>query len=453
MPDDYQPRQRIAIVGGGFSGTSLIAAIQRECKHSIEIILCEKTGCFGPGEAYKTPLPYHLLNVRACDMSIYADEPAHFATWLMQQKNLLEELGIELPVEKQFLPRMLYGKYLQQILQSITQDPSSLIKLSFVPEQVLDIVSRTDSLELKFANHYPLQVDQVVLALGNGQPDTFPFSVDNNVQCINNPWDYTAVNAIPSHDTVLIVGTGLSMIDTVLTLHHQQHHGKIIALSRHGLLPLPHAEIQPLHISSELPTNVRSMTTYLRKMSRNHDWRSMITALRAHVPELWQGWHISCQKRFLRHVLPYWNIHRHRVHQALSDLLQDLIASQQLTVMAGRIQRVKNGNAYIKPRHSEKIAEISVNWLINCMGPSLSMSGQTQPLISSLLKQGVATFDALKLGFAVSESGALQDKDGNISTQFFTLGPPAKGKIWEATAVPEIRLHSKRLAQHLLNHH
>lgn len=446
-----QPTLRIAIIGAGFSGTALTAALRNLSQQPIEIVLCEKTGNFGPGEAYKTPMPFHLLNVRARDMSIFHDQSAHFVTWLKTEKDVAAYLDCTQPVEEQFVPRMLYGRYLKNILDTAMADKSGPVKISFAASEVIDVETHEKYVELKLGNNETICADKVVLALGNGQPDTFPFPVAKDMQSITNPWDYTAVNAIPSMDPVLIVGTGLSMIDTVLTLHHQQHRGMIYAVSRHGLLPLPHAHMNAMQITQSLTADTRILTRFLRTISHDHDWRSVVTALRSHIPGLWQEMDMDCRKRFLRHVLPYWNIHRHRVHHELADLLKKLNHDQQLTVLAGRIENVENDMATIRRRHTKKITQINVKWLINCMGPPLTMSASQQPLISSLLRQGVATFDPLKLGFAVTNTGALQDKHGNISSRFFTLGPPAKGKYWESGAVPEIRVQSFNLAKELMN--
>ena len=213
--------------------------------------------------------------------------------------------------------------------------------------------------------------------MGNPPPADFPFPV-TATQYIAHSWDYTAPARIPKDDPVLIVGTGLSMIDTVLTLHHQGHQGYIYAVSRHGLLPLRHVNHSapfPLR-EAELPRTLSGLSRYITTASRDlhkqgADWRSVMNAIRPHVVRLWQSINHDDKKRFVRHVLPYWNIHRHRVHTAIADLLTKLACEKQLQVVAGRVLKANHNDVLIKPRGTHKTMTLTAKWLINCMGPSM----------------------------------------------------------------------------------
>lgn len=451
------PTLRIGIIGAGFSGTALSAAFHRFTDRPLEIFLFEKATQFGLGDAYRTPYPFHLLNVRAQDMSAFEDEPGHFVDWLNSNQHAYAYLDKSQPLATQFAPRMLYGHYLQHLLEVIQVDSTSRVKLKLVPEEVVDIHYADNQATLALKNQQTVNVDKVVLALGNNPPTAFPFPVSSATKCIPNSWDYLALEQIATHDPVLIVGTGLSMIDAVLTLYHQHHQGKIYAISRHGLLPLPHADaMSPYSLQDHLPIELRAITKYLRTQSKMHvnkggDWRAVVNALRHEIPKLWEKWQLLDRKRFLRHALPYWNIHRHRVHTTLIDLLAKLCASQQLTILSGRIESVENENAKVKLRLTNTISQIETKWLINCMGPALSMRLVSQPLICSLLKRSIAAIDPLELGFDMATTGALREKTGQFSNWLYTLGPPAKSAFWESSAVPEIRKQSFNLVKHILN--
>jgi uncharacterized NAD(P)/FAD-binding protein YdhS len=446
---------KIAIIGAGFSGASVAANLHRLTPAPIDIILFDNTGSFGSGFAYRTPFPFHLLNVRAQDMSAFEDEPAHFVHWLNSTSATHAYLDTAIPFGEQFVPRLLYGNYLKELLHQVQS--SKKTTLTFDSAEVIDILHVQDQALLILNDGRQMKVDKVVLALGNAAPAHFPFSV-TGVNCIANPWEYELPSTIPSHDPVLIIGTGLSMIDTVLTLHHHQHQGKIYAVSRHGLLPLPHNNNKiPYSLTSEnLPKKLLTLTKHLRSLCHHQidekgDWRTIINALRPHVPAVWEKSSIEDKKRFIRHVLPYWNIHRHRVHHEIADVLSMLSAKQQLTIFSGRIRNIDNGNAQIVLRHTKESINLKINWLVNCMGPSLNIQATPEPLIQSLLQRGVATLDPLAIGFDLSASGALKTAAGEASSLFYTLGSLTKGVSWECTAVPEIRKQSLRLAQHLLN--
>lgn len=449
---------RIGIIGAGFSGISVAASIHRLSTRPVEIFLFEKKGVFAVGEAYRTPFAFHLLNVKAKDMSAFEDAPQDFVDWLAAQTTSIP-MNNALPLTEQYAPRQLYGIYLNELLQAMQADTSGKIRLHLEPHEVVDVKPEGEkAATLILRDHRKIQVDKVVLALGNNQPSAFPFPVSEDIHTILNPWDYKAPEQIEAHDPVLIIGTGLSMIDAVLTLHHLNHKGKIYALSRHGLLPLPHAEhkAELTMTTAELPQAARELTTYLRNSSQTQlqnegDWRAVMTAVRPLTAAIWSRLSLADKKLFLRHLLPYWNIHRHRVHDSIAALLDALSEKQQLTILAGRVLAVEKGKAQIRLRHSKHTTQLDVKWLINCMGPSLIMSAKQQPAMSSLLECGLATLDALKLGFAVTTWGGLKSQTGTPSTVFYSLGPPTKGETWECGAVPDIRKQSYALVRHLLD--
>ncbi len=451
-------RLRIGIIGGGFSGTAFAATCHRLFDRPVDIYLFEKTGQFGKGEAYRTPFPYHLLNVRAKNMSAFEEDSQHFVNWVQatQQTNGRAFLSEKtLPFNEQFLPRVLYADYLQDLLKTIQQDSSGKINLHLDSSEVIDVILQDREVVLVLNNQRTVTVDKVILALGNGQPSAFPFPVSQDMACITNPWDYASLKHIGSHDPVFIVGTGLSMIDAVLTLHHHQHQGNIYAVSRHGLLPLPHHHLEtPCVFDDAWPSSLKQLTKRVRSMVESHlktggDWRSIVNGVRLHIPTLWENASEIEKKRFLRHVLPYWNIHRHRVHDEIANLLARLQAQQQLHILSGRVVRIENQMAMIRSRHQQEYLSVPAKWVINCMGPSMYLHVNQPPLLHSLLQKKVAMLDPLNLGLASVSSGALKLPSGDISSMFYALGPLRKGMLWESTAVPDIRQQCLELVRHL----
>ncbi len=441
--------KKIGIVGGGYSGTALLAMLCKHAKEALEIIICDQTGCFGEGPAYQTPYTHHLLNVRAGDMSAFEDDATHFVRWLETQPDKLALLDNKTPLAIQFVPRCFYREYLQSLIQSPTQT------VRFESIAIVDLMIDAHAVHMIAESGQSFSVDEVVLALGNNPPSAFPFPIASGVKRIDNPWDYVAIEHIGKQETVLIVGTGLSMIDAVLTLEQQHHTGTIFALSRHGLLPLAHSHelhVEPWHPSDD---DMRGLTQLVRKRADHHmraggDWRSIVGGLRSHITTIWQQAGIAEKRKFLRHLLPYWNIHRHRVHIEITEMLEKLIAKQQLKILGGRILKVDAEGVEFKDRETQAIRVLPIDWLINCMGPEQQMRAKHQPLIAALLASGRATLDELKLGFAVNDELALIGQDGKVSERVHSLGSPTKGKYWEMTAVPDIRKQVYQLAMKLL---
>jgi uncharacterized NAD(P)/FAD-binding protein YdhS len=451
---------RVGIVGAGFSGTALVAHLHRFGDRPLNIILFDKTGIFGQGDAYRTPYSHHLLNVRSQDMSVFQDDPEHFTAWLSASSAANSHLNPAQPIGEQFVPRMLYGRYLQDVLHQIHAQSPSVARLDFEPSEVIDIQPQQSGVCLSLRNKKEIIVDKVILALGNNPPSPFPFPVSPDVMSIRNPWDYTALSHVKPTDPVLIVGTGLSMIDAVLTLYHQGHQGNIHALSRHGLLPLAHADAKVPYVllENELPTSITQLTRYLRRKAKQYlenggDWRSMINALREHVPTLWSHLNHQDKRQFLRHILPYWNVHRHRVHHQVADLLTQLKDNGQLHILKGRVVAVESSHAEVKLRGTQTMSYLPVKCVVNCMGPQLMLDAQTPTptLISRLIQRGIAKLDRLQLGLAVNDVGAALAATGDYSNWLYTVGSIRKSVEWECSAVPEIRKQSARLAAHLLS--
>jgi len=443
----------IAIIGAGFTGTALAANLHALHTSEITISLIEKRNSFGLGEAYSTPYWHHLLNVRAKEMSAFEEDATHFMRWL--QKNAPEQVCLnDLP--DHFAPRLLYGRYLQSLLDELQHAPK--LRLNLVQDEAIGVESHTGLQHIKLKKGNVLQADKVVLATGNGLPSAFPFPVTADFNQIADPWDFTAPVKIPSDAAVMIVGTGLSMIDAVLTLHQQQHRGKIYGLSRHGLLPLRHTSAQgKLELSQPLPSNVKFLISFLkaeaeRQQVNDIDWRLVINGFRVRFPDLWKQASLDERKRFLRHALVYWNIHRHRVDDPIADILEELQAKHQLEIIAGHLKSAQQRQVFVAPRGKQHVQQYQVDWLINCMGPAMRINKHL-PLIHSLLTQNLARLDPLQLGFDIADNFALIQQSGKISNQLYTIGPPAKGINWTCSSVPEIRRQCAALAKHLLAAH
>lgn len=446
---------RIAIIGAGFSGTALAATLHRYGAASCDITLFDKSGRFGVGDAYRTPYPFHLLNVRASDMSAFEDDPDHYVRWLQSNPEVQPYLDKNTPIRDQYTPRILYGTYLKQLLDDVQLNHEQTC-LRLEPSEVVDVIRQRQQALLVLKDGRESLYDHVVFALGNHAVQQFPFPVSEQMRCILYPWDYLAPSRIKQDETVMIVGTGLSMIDTVLTLYHQGHQGKIYAVSRHGLLPLAHADSQaPFAFQmSEATSEIRQLTKFLRRNSMMHhqaggDWRAVINAVRTHIPALWARISVRDKKQFMRHLLPYWNIHRHRVNDKIAELLQALIAKNQLEIISGHVQLVDEAAAIVKWRKTCECVRYDIDWLINCMGPSNDISLIKQPLLQALIERRVAAWDDLKLGFEMTATGALKSPDGHVSP-YYVVGPARRGLEWEAGAVPEIRKQTHHLALHLL---
>lgn len=434
----------IGIVGAGFGGVSLVAALAAATTLSVHVVLIEKTGEFGAGDAYGTPYPFHLLNARAMDMSVYEHDPEHFVQWLSHSDLAAPYLAKDQPLALQYLPRFIYRHYLQSVLAHLEQQSPSPLTITRMTADIIRSESVGHQTELMARGGERVLVDKVVFCLGNPPVPPFPFAVPQDMQVIESPWEYTRMAAIHKEANVAIVGSGLSMIDAVLSLHHAGHQGKITAVSRHGLLPLPHSAENVTLDWQPKATTLRALVKAVREKAaavvrEGGDWRSLMSTLRHAMPTWWASASVSTREQWLRHVLPYWNIHRHRVHDALHHLLETLAKQGQWQLLSGRVIKLENKSLWVQARGTHERQCIQAEWVVNCMGSGLRWKKGVFSVLDHLLETGCATLDSQSLGLAITPDHALIQKNGEASDTYYALGPLVKGMTWESIAAPEIR--------------
>jgi uncharacterized NAD(P)/FAD-binding protein YdhS len=274
-----------------------------------------------------------------------------------------------------------------------------------------------------------------------------------------DPWAADALTGLDPDGSVLLLGTGLTTVDAVISLLDQGHRGPIHALSRRGLLPRRHAGVpMPAPEHEPFPTAVNALTRFLRReaaraIAGGSSWQPVIDELRPFMVDVWQAMPLQDRKRFLRHLRPWWDVHRHRMATPVADRIEAARVSGQLRIVVGRVRdyAVKDNlvAVHYRPRRQNDLAELEVSRVINCSGPGADYDRIQDPLIRQLLEEGVVRPDPLRLGLDVTGNCALLNRQGSISRRLFAVGPVTKGTFWEMTAVPDIRRQTEKLAEYL----
>ncbi len=456
--------QAIAIIGAGFSGTATAAQLLR--RHGdlpLDILLINRHPGLGRGVAYGTHSPAHLLNVPAGRMSLYPDDDDDFLRYARTRE--AEITG------GSFVHRGLYGDYLAARLEEAARKATRATLSSRTAEVTgLHLGAEGGRLRLTLADDSSLDVDRVVLASGNPPPADPPL-VDAGFFAdpayVRDPWAPGALDAVDPGRPVLLIGTGLTMLDVGLELVRRGFPDHLFALSRRGLTPQAHrpkpgAPLEPRVVMDLLrngPANIRRYLKVIRLCvaelgEQGIDWRDVIAALRPFTAELWQRLAPAERGRFLRHVQAYWDTHRHRTAPEPHGEFQRLQRDGTLVVKAGRLTALTRiGASRIqvcwRPRRSARDAQTEVGTVINCTGPQSRIQSLHDPLFQSLLRQGLLVPDPLGLGVQADAVGALLDRAGKPSKALFYSGPLLKARDWECTAVPELRLAALRLADRL----
>lgn len=455
--------RNIAIIGAGFTGSLTALHLMRNARPDDRIYLIERNAQFGRGLAYSTGNPNHLLNVRAGNMSAYADQPDHFVQWLRRLPKATRAMLGEYPGPTTFVPRGLYGSYIQQQLGEELWRGEHGGNLFLVTDEAVAVHRDSDGakrLSVELAVGRRLAVDRVVLATGNLLPGR------SKGAWHSDPWDDAATRGLSPEDEVLILGSGLTMVDTVVSLLDRGHRGRIHAVSRRGLLPRLHMaagiDDLPRAWQFEPPLSGRSLVQLLRAIrgacraaaQRGEDWRIVVDGLRLHTPRLWQEMPHHDRARFLRHLRPWWDVHRHRSAPRVMARVLDAIQRRQLAIVAGRIDEIVDADSApsvtVRLRGTDQRRRFAPARIIDCTGLTPDLATLDQPVIRQLLAQGIARADALNLGLDVGADGALVDAKGRGSRDIFAIGPITRGTFWEITAVPDIRVACERLAQRLL---
>ena len=458
--------RNIAIIGAGFTGSLTALHLLKHAQPGDGIYLIERNAQFGRGLAYSTGNPNHLLNVRAGNMSAYPDAPDHFVQWLRHLPKTTRAMLSEYPGPTTFVPRGLYGSYIQQQLGKELWRGDSGENLFLVTDEAVAIHReegpnrRSGGLAVELAVGLRLPVDRVVLATGNLLPGR------SKGAYFSNPWDEAATRGLSSEDEVLILGSGLTMVDTIVSLLDRGHSGPIHAVSRRGLLPRLHMaagiDDLPRPWQFERPLSGASLSGLLREVraackaatQNGEDWRIVIDGLRPHTQRLWREMPQAERARFLRHLRPWWEVHRHRSAPRVMARVLDAIQRRQLAIHAGRVEEIADveraPSVTVRMRGTDWQRRFEPARIIDCTGLTPDLSKLEQPVIRQLLAEGAARADTLNLGIDVTGDGALIDAKGLTSPDIFAIGPITRGTFWEITAVPDIRVACERLAQRLL---
>jgi uncharacterized NAD(P)/FAD-binding protein YdhS len=453
--------RRIAIVGAGFSGTSLAIQLLRQASPvPLHVTLIDPREETGAGVAYAARDYPYPLNVSAGQMSLDSGRPHDFLDHVNSQ-------GIH-AAAGDFLPRQVYGEYLRARFQAAC---------AAAPAQVSCTHHRARVLQLRHADpaHWDLwlddgkalRADEVVLALGNPPPDCPPAlePIAGSHRYVRDPWSIGAQWS-DGIEGALLLGSGLTMIDAALRLAALRPRVRHIhVLSRHGWLPQSQATTHRPALLPEVREaldaargSVRGLARALRAQARQvaaagGDWREVLTLARPEIASQWRALDDTERARFQRHARALWDVHRHRAPAGPLAAVQSLSRRGVLEVHAGRIvaANVVAGAVEViwRPRGEQRTRAWLVDRVINCTGPG-RVSRHADPLVQSLLANGSMRTDTLDVGIDVDDDGRVIARDGRAVDHLYYVGPWLRARDWGATAVPELRQQALALATYLM---
>ncbi len=458
--------KHIVIVGGGFAGVATAIQLIRQLKQPVQLSLINPEPTFLTGVAYQPYATQLLLNVNAAKMSLFPDQPEHFLDWVM---TLTAYAGMPRHfVAQAFLPRALYGEYLQQVWQQHQQlAQRKAVILRHIPGTITACKAQQQQFRLTLDNAQQLCADMVILANGNQLPGNKVLpdaGFAHSAFYLQNPWQALPETLLNKTKPVLILGNGLTMADTVLSLRQHGITQPVISLSRHGYTMLPHRHngLTYPDFSSELlaATSLRQLVNIVHRHIRlvrqlGISAEPVIDAIRPYTQQLWRSLSDADKQRFLAKIRHLWGVARHRLPLHIHDHLQQLRLDGSLRVYAGKLvqlQQLTDGvQVQFIERKNRQLHRLEVAAVINCTGPETDLRHLPQHFMQQMLQDGLLQQDKFQLGIAADvNSFNVLDSNGQLQPALFTLGSNLRGELWESTAVNELRSQAQQLAAQLI---
>lgn len=454
--------KKIGIIGSGFTGTMTAVQLIESSAKPFELIIINKKDTSNKGIAYNTYSKMHLLNVITSKMSAYPDKPNHFLDWVIQQDEYKDKDKIL--ISNSFLPRHIYGLYLTSIWdEAVALANSKQIKLTLIDSTVINLEVSEETIELLLENNLKINVDNCIIASGNQiprNPKIINMGFYNSPNYFQNPWKIESVKNTKKNFPVLIIGNGLTMVDTVFGLLEQGFKGEIYSISPNGFNILPHRHngFQYSKLVEELNEN---MTIYdLLKLIKKHiktvrefgvSAEPVIDSIRPHTQKIWSSLSNKEKEIFMSRLRHLWGVARHRIPLHSHDKIQQLRIDGKLHINSGKIIDLTESDDVISVHYFDKKESKSktliVSRIINCTGPETNLLNLDSSFLKNCLLNGILSQDNLKLGIKTDiNTFRIINSSGNSHQNLYTIGSNLKGELWESTAVNELRNQAEKLA-------
>jgi uncharacterized NAD(P)/FAD-binding protein YdhS len=467
MPDQRAARSdarpaRVVVIGGGFSGTMTAVNLARLADRPLEITLVNEGTPPARGVAYRRRRPEYLLNVAARNMSAFPDDADHFLRWVRNRPEY--EAVPDIDLRERFIPRQTYGDYLSSIAQKYLARPSdgTPVASRFVIGEAIDIEPQEFGCLVRLTDGTTLEADRVVLATGNETPASLPGAenLGNHPSWIGDPWRAWEERLPPRDSSVVILGTGLTAVDAIITLRAIGWMGSIDAVSRHGWFP--HAHFKGIEYPEFPPAGVDLTKVGLDGLvalvrhhcaalhERNAHPAIIVDKLRPYTQRIWASSSTEERLAFAKKHAAKWNVFRHRISPDIHAGLTHLQLTGQLQVHAAGIDKLVESSDQISV-HLDDGTTLVGDVVVNATGPSTRLTATSSVLLRNLLRRGLIYPDATDMGIRVADDHTVLTAAGDRSAWLLAMGPLVRGTYWETVAVPELRGQAKRVAETALD--
>lgn len=443
----------IGIIGGGLSGALVAVALLRQAEIPVEITIYEPAARLGAGLAYGAAGPKHLMNAAAARVSL-SDDADEFRAFAAANGPRLGWPALVEARSDDYLPRQLFAEYVSTTVEQAVRRAGPGKSLLHRRARVLGMARAADEFVLRLGAGATARHDLIVLATGNtpAMPRINGFEEARRQGLVaSDPWSRTLTDGLGPEAPVLLLGSGLTMADAVVSLVTQGHRGPLYVLSRRGLVPEARRQAaepaMPLDIADP-PARASQMLAVIRRKIGRHaadDWQPAFEALRPLVKQFWARLDDTERRRLWRHMRPYYDAHRFRMPPSTAALIARLRQDGRLTVLAGQVEGIEaqwdGARVTWRPRGGGEAAALDAARVINCIG--LASGPEADPLLRRLLRQGLVRPGC-------GGNGLDADEAGRLGPGLFAIGPLLRGNTLDPTVIVEIREQAARLAEALL---
>ena len=450
------------MIGGGFAGAAFALHLMRDTPGlAASLTVIEPRAVLGAGLAYSTPDPEHRVNVAAARMSPFAEEPEHFARWLQEQGTPQADPASVMPGVGLFPRRAEFGRYVDALLRDAAAGAPE-VRFRHVQDRATSAVPEEGGFRVALAAGSSLRADVLVLAAGHPPPALPPQlrGLLGDPRLVTDPWDVAALDRLPRDGDVLILGTGLTGCDVAASLRARGHRGRLLAVSRRGLLPRPRTRL-PVEPAGDFESSPSTRAVALLRRVRavvaaeaeqGRPWEGVIDALRRQGALVWGVLPPAEKQRFLRHLRAFWDVHRFQCAPQIDALIRREIEAGRMELMAASLREVASEEGGLRVRlhprgtPEDRTVERRVAAVVNCTGPSSGSAVRGNPVLRSLAEAGALCPDPNGLGILVDRQSRVIAASGAAWDTLLVAGPLARGTHGELMGLPQVSAQPREVA-------
>lgn len=458
MPIDA--RASVAIIGGGVTGACVAYHFFRSGpSRDMRVLVYEPRDRLGPGLAYDTSDDVLRANVPATRMSLLPDDEGHFTRWLTETRALERDTDAHCKDGETYPRRAIVGAYVAAHIGPLLSSG----QIEHVRERVTSVCRVDNRWRVTTHPGAHAEVDFLVIATTHPKPrlPAALASISADPRLLADGLESRALRSIAADERVLIIGAGLTSADVIAVLDSSCHRGPITMISRRGLRARPQPTRRPCPYGDFSTNPARTARTLLGEVrqtiasakEQGVSWHAVIEALRIQGDYVWNALPLIEQRRLLRHLRPFWDVHRFRAAPQIDAILARKFAAGEIEFFAATLRSVAaDGDALLArlyDRRRQRMVERHFDRIVVTTGPSHADILAQQPYLAGLADRGFIAVDPTELGLHTSRDGRAIGHNGRSEPNLFIAGPLARGTFGELMGLPQVTSYAAFIARQL----